>query len=122
RDISAEKLKDLPFIYASCGTEDFLIQNNEDFVKLLREKKVPHEFRELPGAHTWTFWDNQVQEFLRSGERFLEASIVAANQAAEDGCAPGDCKLSQPKTIQILEPVPAKISLLRQTNTKPKNF
>ena len=29
------------------------------------EKKIPHEFRELPGAHNWNFWDAQVQEFFR---------------------------------------------------------
>jgi S-formylglutathione hydrolase FrmB len=70
RDISAEKIKILPFIYIDCGTEDFLIKNNRDFVKLLSEKKIPHEFRELPGTHSWTFWDSQVQEFLRLRERF----------------------------------------------------
>ncbi|MGC2237240.1 MAG: alpha/beta hydrolase family protein [Pyrinomonadaceae bacterium] len=72
RDISAEKIKNLPFIYLDCGTEDFLIQNNHDFVKLLNEKKIPHEFRELPGNHNWTFWDAQVQEFLRLSERFIK--------------------------------------------------
>jgi putative tributyrin esterase len=70
RDISADKIKNLPFIYLDCGTEDFLIKNNLDFVKLLNEKKIPHEFRELPGNHNWVFWDSQVQEFLRLSERF----------------------------------------------------
>jgi putative tributyrin esterase len=72
RDIPAEKIKDLPFIYLDCGTEDFLIQNNQDFAKLLREKKIPHEFRELPGKHNWVYWDAQVQEFLRLSEKFLK--------------------------------------------------
>jgi len=72
RDMPNEKIKDLPFIYLDCGTEDFLIQNNLDFAKLLREKKIPHEFRELPGKHNWVYWDAQVQEFLRLSERFLK--------------------------------------------------
>lgn len=72
RDMPAEKIKDLPFIYLDCGTEDFLIQNNHDFAKLLREKKIPHEFRELPGKHDWVYWDAQVQEFLRLTERFVK--------------------------------------------------
>jgi putative tributyrin esterase len=71
REISPEKIKSLPFIYLDCGTEDFLIQNNRDFSGLLFEKKIPHEFRQLPGAHTWNYWDRQVQEFLRLTERFL---------------------------------------------------
>ena len=72
RDLTDEQRKNLPYFYLGCGTEDFLIQNNLDFVKLLREKKVPHEFRELPGQHDWVFWDAQIQEFLRLSEKFLK--------------------------------------------------
>jgi S-formylglutathione hydrolase FrmB len=71
-DITPEKLKALPYIYQSCGTEDFLIQNNRDFLKLLNDKKVPHEYREHPGIHDWVFWDDQVREFLDLAERRLK--------------------------------------------------
>jgi S-formylglutathione hydrolase FrmB len=64
REVTPGKLKSIPFIYQSCGTEDFLIQNNREFLALLNEKKVPHEYREHPGGHDWVFWDNQAQEFL----------------------------------------------------------
>ena len=69
RSLTPEKTKELPFFYLDCGTEDFLIQNNRDFVALLSEKKVPHEYRQLPGAHNWQYWDKQVQEFLRLANR-----------------------------------------------------
>ena len=69
RDASPEKIKSLPFIYLDCGTEDFLFQNNREFVALLNHKKIPHEYRERPGGHTWPYWDTQVQEFLRLAER-----------------------------------------------------
>ena len=69
RDLTPEKLKAMPYIYQSCGTEDFLIQNNRDFLALLNEKKVPHEYREHPGVHDWKFWDDQVREFLMLAER-----------------------------------------------------
>jgi S-formylglutathione hydrolase FrmB len=72
KEMPAEKVKLLPFIYVDCGTEDFLFQNNRDFVNLLVEKKVRHEFRQLPGAHDWKFWDAQVQEFLELSEKFLK--------------------------------------------------
>lgn len=72
RDLTPEKIKNLPFIYLDCGTEDFLIQNNLDFAKLLRERRIPHEFRALPGKHNWIYWDAQVQELLRLSERFLK--------------------------------------------------
>ncbi|MBC7900205.1 MAG: hypothetical protein H7070_09150, partial [Saprospiraceae bacterium] len=69
KDLMPEKVKSLPFLYIDCGTEDFLIQNNRDFMQLLGEKKVPHEFRQLPGGHNWAYWDSQVQEFLRVADR-----------------------------------------------------
>lgn len=72
KDLAPEKIKSLPFLYVDCGTEDFLIQNNRDFMQLLTEKKVPHEFRQLPGAHNWEYWDSQVQEFLRVAERSMK--------------------------------------------------
>lgn len=72
REMPAEKIKALPFIYLDCGTEDFLIGSNREFANLLLEKKVRHEFRQLPGAHDWKFWDAQVQEFLELSEKFLK--------------------------------------------------
>ncbi len=68
----ADKIKNLPFVYLDCGTEDFLYQNNRDFANLLQEKKIAHEFRQLPGAHDWKFWDAQVREFLELSEKFIK--------------------------------------------------
>lgn len=65
REASPEKIKAMPFLYVDCGTEDFLFQNNRDFIALLTEKKIPHEYRQLPGVHDWKYWDRQVKEFLR---------------------------------------------------------
>ena len=69
KEIAPEKIKALPFLYVDCGTEDFLFQNNRDFDQLLIDKKIPHEFRELPGAHDWKFWDSEVREFLQVADR-----------------------------------------------------
>ncbi|HSK72954.1 MAG TPA: alpha/beta hydrolase family protein [Pyrinomonadaceae bacterium] len=72
REISADKIKNQPFIYLDCGTEDFLIKSNRDFAALLFEKKIPHEYRQLPGGHTWVYWDKQVREFLELTEQHLK--------------------------------------------------
>ena len=64
REMVAEKIPSLPFLYLDCGTEDFLIQSNRDFSALLLEKKIPHEYRQLPGGHSWPYWDRQVREIL----------------------------------------------------------
>lgn len=72
RELTPERIKALPFIYQSCGTEDFLIQNNREFMMLLVEQKVPHEYRQHPGVHNWVFWDDQIREFLQVAERRMK--------------------------------------------------
>lgn len=69
RSLTDEKTKTIPFIYLDCGTGDFLFQNNREFVNLLVEKNVPHEYRQLPGGHDWKYWDKQVREFLLLADR-----------------------------------------------------
>ncbi len=72
RDITADRIKTLPFVYLDCGTEDFLFQGNRDYVALLVERKIPHEYRELPGKHDWQYWDRQIQEILKlSSQRLM---------------------------------------------------
>jgi S-formylglutathione hydrolase FrmB len=74
RDLPPERIASLPFLYLDCGTEDFLIESNRDFSVLLLEKKIPHEYRQLPGAHSWPYWDRQVREVLRlAAERLVPA-------------------------------------------------
>jgi len=65
REFPAASIASLPFVYVDCGTEDPLLQSNRDFVDILMSRKIPHEYRQLPGGHAWTYWDAQVQEILR---------------------------------------------------------
>jgi len=64
----------LPYFYLDCGTEDGFLSNNTEFDALLRERKIPHEYRELPGNHSWAYWDQQVQEVLKIAAEKLHAS------------------------------------------------
>jgi S-formylglutathione hydrolase FrmB len=66
-----EQVKDLPFIYVDCGTEDGLVISNREFATKLFEMKVPHEFRQRPGGHNWPYWDAQIVEFLQLTEKFI---------------------------------------------------
>lgn len=72
RETPADKAKNLPFMYVSCGTEDFLISANREFNRLIGEKNLLHEYRELPGDHNWKFWDAQILEFLQTSEKFIK--------------------------------------------------
>lgn len=79
REMPPAKVIMLPFIYLDCGTDDFLFQTNRDFVVLLLEKKIAHEFRQLPGGHTWPYWETQVQEFLElAGSHYAKLQAVPA--------------------------------------------
>lgn len=71
-EMSPEKVKDLPFLYVACGTQDFLLQSNRDFMKAMFDKKARYEYRERPGGHDWEFWDDQVREFLMVAERSIK--------------------------------------------------
>ncbi len=71
-EITDEQKKKLPFLYIDCGLEDFLFKSNRDFIELLLEKKIPHEYRQRPGGHSWTYWDAQVQEFLELSARHFK--------------------------------------------------
>lgn len=84
RRATPEKIKIFPFIYLDCGTEDLFFQNNRDFVGLLIEKKVPHEFRQLPGGHNWTYWDTQVDEFLEVVAKRGIASFASSQVGRTD--------------------------------------
>jgi len=64
RSIAPSRVAGLPYFYLDSGTEDFFATNSQQFVLLLREKKIPHEYRELPGDHNWAYWDQQVPEVL----------------------------------------------------------
>lgn len=65
RELSDERIRALPFIYFDCGTEDFLFQSSRDLAALFVERKIPHEYRHLPGNHSWQYWDRQIKEILK---------------------------------------------------------
>lgn len=56
---------DIPRLYISCGTEDFLYEINKGFEKHLKEIGVPHTFEEWPGGHDWYFWDESIKHALK---------------------------------------------------------
>lgn len=65
RDVPAERIRELPYVYLDCGTEDPLLQSSRSFAEVLLARKIPHEYRQLPGGHNWVYWDVQVQEVLK---------------------------------------------------------
>ena len=64
--LSASQISMLPYFYFDCGTEDSFrnFSANRQLASLMYDKKIPHEYRELPGDHSWGYWDTQVREVL----------------------------------------------------------
>ncbi len=50
------RAKPLPQILIDCGSEDFLIEHNRQFHRLLTRRTIPHVYREFPGVHNWDYW------------------------------------------------------------------
>ncbi len=67
----------LPKIAMDCGSEDFLVQQNRELHAKLDALKVPHEYREFPGAHTWDYWDEHVRATLQFVARAMGAKSGA---------------------------------------------
>jgi putative tributyrin esterase len=54
----------IPAIRFDCGVEDGLIAHNRALHAHLERLGIPHEYAEYPGAHTWDYWDEHIQEAI----------------------------------------------------------
>jgi enterochelin esterase family protein len=55
--------RDLKLLWIACGKDDFLVQRNRDFIGLLKEKGIHHEFTETAGGHSWPVWRRYLTDF-----------------------------------------------------------
>lgn len=67
QQITPGQVTSLPYFYFDCGTEDAprIFNANHELDESMLQKKIPHEYRELPGNHSWEYWDSQVREVLK---------------------------------------------------------
>ena len=81
--LSAARINALPFFYFDCGTEDssLIFPYNRELAVLMSEKKIPHEYRELPGDHSWRYWDRQVQEILNIASQKMRLPSSSRKEA-----------------------------------------
>lgn len=62
---AALKPASAPYVYIDCGIADnSLIAANREVVAALHNAGVSYEYHEVPGAHTWDYWDRRIREFL----------------------------------------------------------
>lgn len=53
-----------PPLLQICGTEDFLYEDNLRFRDHALSCGLPLTYREGPGAHTWGYWDTEIQTVI----------------------------------------------------------
>jgi S-formylglutathione hydrolase FrmB len=53
-----------PRLFACCGTEDTLLDDNRAFHGHLDSLSFAHTYEESVGAHEWEYWDAQIQRVL----------------------------------------------------------
>jgi len=55
--------RDLRLLWIACGRKDFLYQRNNEFIALLKDKGIRHEYVETEGDHSWPVWRRYLVEF-----------------------------------------------------------
>ncbi len=83
RGMNAARITALPYFYFDSGADDFTAKSNQKFAELLWQKKIPHEYRQLPGNHNWAYWDQQVQEVLKIAAEKLRVNRIAPSPAGQ---------------------------------------
>jgi S-formylglutathione hydrolase FrmB len=65
--LTPARINSLPYFYFDCGTEDspLIVPYNRELAAVMFEKKIPHEYRQMPGDHSWGYWDRQIPEVLK---------------------------------------------------------
>ncbi len=59
-----------------CGVDDFLLETNRELHRRLVYAKVPHVYTEMPGGHTWEYWENSLPYHVLFFHKILTAQGV----------------------------------------------
>ncbi|MBU1093462.1 MAG: esterase family protein [Firmicutes bacterium] len=59
------KQKEALDLFIGCGTEDFLYQDNIEFISYLKSQNLSYTYVESKGAHEWSFWDTYIQKVIQ---------------------------------------------------------
>ncbi|HEY6226171.1 MAG TPA: alpha/beta hydrolase-fold protein [Verrucomicrobiae bacterium] len=56
--------KKLKLLWIGVGKDDFLLKRNEEFVAMLKENNIKHEWDVTEGNHSWPVWRNYLAVFV----------------------------------------------------------
>jgi S-formylglutathione hydrolase FrmB len=72
-----------PYFFLECGASDPLLSSNRRVVEELSSHGFAYEYHELPGAHTWPFWDGALAPMLEVLSRQMHVEPASAPDTAE---------------------------------------
>jgi putative tributyrin esterase len=72
-----------PYFFLECGASDPLLASNRRLVEELSSRGFTYEYHELPGAHTWAFWDQALPTLLEVLSRQMHVEPARAPGAAQ---------------------------------------
>lgn len=53
----------LKLLWIACGKDDFLLEENEEFIGALEEAGIDHEWHLTEGSHSWPIWRGYLADF-----------------------------------------------------------
>ncbi len=74
--LNASSLK----IIFDCGTEDFFYAVNLKVHEKMLERKIPHTFSSLPGAHTPAYWRNSIKSHLSFFKEYFNQPVTISKE------------------------------------------
>jgi putative tributyrin esterase len=72
-----------PYFFLECGASDPLLPSNRRVVEELSSHGFAYEYHELPGAHTWPFWDAALPTMLKVLSMQMHVEPASPPGAAE---------------------------------------
>lgn len=67
--------KDSLAIIFDCGVNDFFYNVNKSLHEKMLRMKIPHDYIERPGQHSWEYWANSIQYQLLYFKNYFEKSL-----------------------------------------------
>ena len=64
----------MPAIIVDCGIDDPFIASNRALHAELIEMKIPHDYIERNGSHSWNYWGNAISYQLLFFQQYFKRS------------------------------------------------
>ncbi|HEY0018013.1 MAG TPA: alpha/beta hydrolase family protein [Longimicrobium sp.] len=82
------RVADGTYFYLDTGTLDRLLADNRAFVQAMAARPLAYEYHEVPGTHSWEFWDRRLPVFLKLVEERIARLPAAEPIGVRTGSAP----------------------------------